>query len=242
MAIPELRGPDDGSGDDEDGMEISNLEVENPASNVVTIADVNDDISVQTFQVLTCDAFSNSNARPLSIIRAQGLIWVRFLDVSAGRRGFGALGAVWKRMRIAYRFDGEFDEALLYTTDIWLRDEDANPDTIMGDSEALGEGSGHSEETTTRPLSPPPREVVSASIAAPEVGTQLLTRPLSPPPRELVSAGSAAPGWGIQPELNWEASAASTSNNATSPSEETSTARPPPRVEARSPPTEPKSM
>jgi hypothetical protein len=70
MAIPEFGGPDDGSGDDKGGMEISNLEVENPASNVVTITDINDDISAQTFQVLTHDAFSNSNARPLSIIRA----------------------------------------------------------------------------------------------------------------------------------------------------------------------------
>jgi hypothetical protein len=145
-------------------------------------------------------------------------------------------------MRIAFRFDGEFDEALLYTTDVWLRDEDANHDTIMGDSEALGEGSGYREETTTRPLSPPPWNFVSAGIAAPEVGTQLLTRPLSSPPRELVSAGSAAPGWGTQSELDWEASTASTSNNAAPTSEETSTARPPPRVEARSPPTEPRSM
>jgi hypothetical protein len=85
MAIPEFGGPDDGSGDDEGGMEISNLEVENPVSNVVTIADVNDDISAQTFQALTRNAFSNSNARPLSIICAQGLIWVRFPDVSTGR-------------------------------------------------------------------------------------------------------------------------------------------------------------
>jgi hypothetical protein len=223
-------------------MEISNLEVENPASNVVTIANVNDDISAQTFQVLTCDAFSSSNVRPLSIIRVQGLIWVRFVDVSAGRRGFGALGAVWKRMRIAFWFDGEFDEALLYTTDVWLRDEDANNDITMGNSEALGEGSGHMEETSARPLSPPPRESVSAGIAAPELGTQLLPQPLSPPHRELVSAGSAAPGWGTQPELDWEASTASTSNNAVPPSEETSMARPPPCVEARSPPTEPKSM
>jgi hypothetical protein len=64
LAIPEFGGPDDGSGDDEDGMEISNLKVENPVSNVVTIADVNDDISAQTFQVLTRDTFSNSNVRP----------------------------------------------------------------------------------------------------------------------------------------------------------------------------------
>jgi hypothetical protein len=153
-------------------MEISNLEVENPASNAVTIADVNNDISAQTFQVLTCDAFSNSNARPLSIIRAQGLIWVQFVDVSAGRRGFGVLGAVWKKMRIAFRFDGEFDEALLYTTDVWLRDEDNGNDVLMGNPEALGNESGSVEGAVIRPLSPPPGESVSASDAAPERGAQ----------------------------------------------------------------------
>jgi hypothetical protein len=184
LAIPVFGGPDDGSGDDEDGMEISNLEVENPASNVVTIADVNNDISAQTFQVLMRNTFSNSNARPLSIIRVQGLIWVRFVDVSASRRGFGALGAVWKKMRIVFRFDGEFDEALLYTTDVWLRDKDNGNDVLMGNPEALGNESGSVEGAIIRPLSPPPRESVSTSAAAPERGAQPSPRPLSSPPRE----------------------------------------------------------
>jgi hypothetical protein len=64
--------------------------------------------------------FSISNARPLSILRAQGLIWVQFEDVTAGRRGYGALGAVWKKMQIDFRPNDEFDEAVLYTTDVWL--------------------------------------------------------------------------------------------------------------------------
>jgi hypothetical protein len=68
LEVLEFRGPDNGSGDNEDGMEISSLEVENPASNVVTIANVNDDISAQTFQVIMRDAFFNSNARLSSII------------------------------------------------------------------------------------------------------------------------------------------------------------------------------
>jgi hypothetical protein len=155
-------------------MEISNLEVENPASNVVTIADVNNDISVQTFQVLTCNAFFNSNARPLSIIRTQGLIWVWFPDISAGQRGFGALGAVWRRMRIVFRFKGEFDEARLYTTDVWLREEDTGDDITLSAPDEQSGSSGSAIEPTMRPLSPPPRESMSTGSAAPEIEAQTM--------------------------------------------------------------------
>jgi hypothetical protein len=113
-----MGSPDAGSDNDEGGMEILRLKVDYPASNIVTIANVNNDISAQTFQAMTRNTFSGSNARPISIIRAQGLIWVRFVDTSAGRRGFSVLGAVWKGMRIAFRLNVEFDEAFLYTTDI----------------------------------------------------------------------------------------------------------------------------
>jgi hypothetical protein len=117
------------SSEEEEGMEVDEFEEENPATNVVTIADTNHDISAQTFQTLTRDAFSISRARPLSIIRAQGLIWIRFEDVTASRRGFGALGAVWKKMQIDFRPNDEFNEAALYTTDVWLREEDFNENT-----------------------------------------------------------------------------------------------------------------
>jgi hypothetical protein len=73
-------------------------------------------------------------------------------------------------MRIAFRLDGEFEQALLYTTDVWLRDEDAGNDAPMGASQALGNGPGPVGEAMSRPLSPPPWESVSASIAAPERG------------------------------------------------------------------------
>jgi hypothetical protein len=114
---------------EEEGMEVDEFAEENPATNVVTVADTNHDISAQAFQALTRDAFSISRARPLSIIRAQGLIWIRFEDVTAGRRGFGALGAVWKKMQIGFRPNDEFDEAALYTTDVWLCEEDFDEDT-----------------------------------------------------------------------------------------------------------------
>jgi hypothetical protein len=101
-------------------MEVVKFEEENPTTNVVTVTNTNQDISVQTFQALTRDAFSTSHACPLAILRAQGLIWVRFEDATAGRRGFGALGVVWKKMQISFRPNDEFDEAALYTTDVWL--------------------------------------------------------------------------------------------------------------------------
>jgi hypothetical protein len=106
----------------------------------------------------------------------------------------------------------------------------------------LGNESGSVEGAMIRPLSPPPRESVSASAAAPERGAQPLPRPLSPPPQELVSAGNAAPGWGAQPELNWGAGTSSTPNEAVPPSERPVTAGVLPRMNARPPPTEPRSM
>jgi hypothetical protein len=72
------------SSDEEEGMEVDKFEEENPTTNVVTVADTSQDISVQTFQALTRDAFSISHTHPLAILRAQGLIWVRFEDVTAG--------------------------------------------------------------------------------------------------------------------------------------------------------------
>jgi hypothetical protein len=58
------------SSDEENGMEVDRVEPDNPASNVVTISDVNEGISAQTFRMMTADAFSNSNAHPLMILRA----------------------------------------------------------------------------------------------------------------------------------------------------------------------------
>jgi hypothetical protein len=64
----EIGSLDAGSDNDEEGMEISCLKVDYPALNIVTVANVNNDISAQTFQALTRDTFSGSNTRPLSII------------------------------------------------------------------------------------------------------------------------------------------------------------------------------
>jgi hypothetical protein len=41
---------------------------------------------------------------------------VLFINRSAGRRGFSTLGAVWKKMRIAFQLNGKFDKAASYTT------------------------------------------------------------------------------------------------------------------------------
>jgi hypothetical protein len=117
------------SSDEENGMEVDRVEPDNPASNIVTISDVNEGISAQTFRMMTADAFSNSNTRPLAILRARGLIWVRFADVTTGRRGFGALGAVWRNLHVEFQPNGEFDEAALYTTDVWLREEEQDDDS-----------------------------------------------------------------------------------------------------------------
>jgi hypothetical protein len=56
------------SSEEEEGMEVDEFEEENPATNIVTIADTNRDISAQTFQALTRDTFSISCTHPLAII------------------------------------------------------------------------------------------------------------------------------------------------------------------------------
>jgi hypothetical protein len=135
-----------------------------------------------------------------------------------------------------FRFESEFDEAQLYTTDVWLREEDTGDDVTSGAPEERNGGSGSATELTTRPLSPPPRDSVSTRSAAPDTEVQTIPQPLSPPPRKTVSAWSAAPEWGEQAELNWGANTSSTSagnlaigNQRVTPPERPSTARPTPR-------------
>ncbi|KAJ7323647.1 hypothetical protein DFH08DRAFT_969194 [Mycena albidolilacea] len=97
------------SSDEENGMEVDRVEPENPVSNVVTISDVNEGISAQTFRMMTADVFSHSNVHPLTILRARGLIW--------------------RNLRVVFQPNGEFDEAALYTTDVWLHEEEQDDDT-----------------------------------------------------------------------------------------------------------------
>jgi hypothetical protein len=61
----------DSNEEKEEGMRVSQLEAENLASNIVTIAGVNNDILAQTFQALMQDTFFTSNVHLLSILRAQ---------------------------------------------------------------------------------------------------------------------------------------------------------------------------
>jgi hypothetical protein len=155
------------SSDEENGMEVDRVEPDNPVSNIVTISDVNEGISAQTFRMMTADVFSNSNARPLVILRARGLIWVRFVDVTSGRRGFGALGAVWRNLRVEFQPNGEFDETALYTTDVWLREEQDD------DSPAPPYTPAPPAPAVTRPPAQRPFPVLSAEPAAQSWGGTL---------------------------------------------------------------------
>jgi hypothetical protein len=167
METGKVRAMDEGdvedsySSNEETGMEVDRVEPENPASNVVTIADVDDSISAQTFRMMTADGFSLSNACPLAILRARGLIWIRFADVTAGQRGFGAMGAVWRNLRVVFQPNGEFDEAALYTTDVWLCEEE-----LDDDSPAPPYTPAPTVPIATAPVEQRPPSVLSADSAA----------------------------------------------------------------------------
>ncbi|KAJ7321811.1 hypothetical protein DFH08DRAFT_969698 [Mycena albidolilacea] len=212
LVVEDLEMEDKGllSSDEEEGMEVDKFEEENPATNVVTLADTNQDISVQTFQALTRDAFSISHAHPLAILRAQGLIWVCFEDVTAGRRGFGVLGAVWKKMQIGFRPNGEFDKAALYTTDVWLREEDFDEDTP-----APPYAPAVTTEQEVANVHLPTQPAVSASQAASATATEREVVNPTPSIQPAVSASQAAPEWGGLLELDWDAVSGS---QATAPS------------------------
>ncbi|KAJ6469216.1 hypothetical protein C8R47DRAFT_1223075 [Mycena vitilis] len=104
--------------EDEYGMDIDEV-ASHPPSNVVVVGGLDDSTSALMFRNLSSSALFRSSARPLSIIRAQGRMWLRFADVTEGRRAFGALGSVAYGLEVAHRSDAEFREAYGYTRDIW---------------------------------------------------------------------------------------------------------------------------
>ncbi|KAJ6499666.1 hypothetical protein C8R47DRAFT_1211980 [Mycena vitilis] len=118
---------DDEADEDEYGMDIDEVGT-HPPSNVVVVGGVDESTSAIMFQGLSASALYRSSARPLSIMRAQGRMWLRFVDTSQGRRAFGALGSVAYGLEVEHRSDAEFRELYEYTRDIWnleMEDEEA---------------------------------------------------------------------------------------------------------------------
>jgi hypothetical protein len=103
-------------------------------------------------------------------------------------------------MQIGFRPNDEFDEAVLYTTDVWLREEDFDKDTP-----APPYAPTVTTEQEVANVHPSIQPTVSTSQAASATVTEWEV--VNPPPsiQPAVSASQAAPEWGGLLELDWDA-------------------------------------
>jgi hypothetical protein len=70
-------------------------------------------------------------------------------------------------MRIAFRLDIEFNKAILYTMDIWLREEEGGVDDVATTAQhPRGEDIQPSAAPTSSLQIPPPQDLVSTWDAA----------------------------------------------------------------------------
>ncbi|KAJ7135530.1 hypothetical protein C8R46DRAFT_1234936 [Mycena filopes] len=90
------------------------------ASNVVVIEGVDSETSAQMFWRLSIDVLNRVRVAPLSILRAQGMMWVHVESTTAGRRALGALGVLSHGLTLSFRPEVEFMEAARYSVDIWI--------------------------------------------------------------------------------------------------------------------------
>ncbi|KAJ7129953.1 hypothetical protein C8R46DRAFT_1236341 [Mycena filopes] len=133
------------------------------ASNVVVIEGVDSETSAQMFWRLSIDVLNRVRVAPLSILRAQGMMWVHVESTTAGRRALGALGVLSHGLTLSFRPEVEFMEAARYSVDIWVPDAavpDAPPET---DEEMPDAGRGRSRSRSTRPGSRTPSRSISRS-------------------------------------------------------------------------------
>ncbi|KAJ7263212.1 hypothetical protein B0H12DRAFT_296156 [Mycena haematopus] len=108
--------------DDEDILEVDAEPARQPPSNVITLEGLDASLSTVMFRELAADHFYRGRATPRAMLRGQGLMWLRFEDVTLGRRAFGALSNVAPGVTVAFRTDAEFDDAANYTQDLWNMD------------------------------------------------------------------------------------------------------------------------
>ncbi|KAF7351694.1 hypothetical protein MSAN_01602400 [Mycena sanguinolenta] len=90
-------------------------------SNVITIDGLDGSISAIMFRALASNVLFAIRVEPLSILRAQGLMWMRFEDAAAGQAALGAMGTVAQGLVVSYRPDEEYSDATTYSRDVWNR-------------------------------------------------------------------------------------------------------------------------
>ncbi|KAJ7854913.1 hypothetical protein B0H13DRAFT_1903366 [Mycena leptocephala] len=179
--------PDESSEDDDDweGMAVDEPDDAEVPSNVVVLDGLDHEVSAIMFEAFSRDRLAR-DTRPLSIINAQGRMWMRFADVSAGQRAFGALSGLYPGSVRSFISNSAFEDAAQYTRDLWSPEllEDA---PLLANVELPG-----IEPETTEPQAPaeesPPNELPapadSAAIAVtPSREVEIASIPDSTPER-----------------------------------------------------------
>ncbi|KAJ6500223.1 hypothetical protein C8R47DRAFT_1068442 [Mycena vitilis] len=168
--------------EDEQGMEVDEPDPVEEPSSVVVVDGLDESINAVEFVRLARDAFYSGRATPLMVIRAQGRMWLRFETITHGRGAFGALGRVAEGIEVRFRPETEFEERVLYTTDVWYPETDVDPpvrDVPMEDASemekvATGDGSSAVEAVSPPPaaLPPAPTPTPPSAISAPAAQSQ----------------------------------------------------------------------
>ncbi|KAK7007175.1 hypothetical protein R3P38DRAFT_3212842 [Favolaschia claudopus] len=101
------------------GMEVPEQRPEKKATNVLVISGFSEDIRAATFESMTRDAFYHARSKPLSIVNAEGRMWVRLATTTEAQKAFGTVYAVASNLRLEYGSHEHFAMVLSRATDVW---------------------------------------------------------------------------------------------------------------------------
>ncbi|KAJ6491144.1 hypothetical protein C8R45DRAFT_1096660 [Mycena sanguinolenta] len=90
-----------------------------PLSNVIIISGLDSSIDAVMFRALANDTLYLIRTEPISILRVQELMWLRFEDVTAGQAAFGAMSSIAQDLTTSYRLDAKYSDATVYSCDVW---------------------------------------------------------------------------------------------------------------------------
>ncbi|KAJ7898770.1 hypothetical protein B0H13DRAFT_803740 [Mycena leptocephala] len=170
--------PDDSEEDSDEleGMTVDDPEDEEIPTKVVVLDGLDRNVSAVMFYSLSRDHLAGG-ITPSCIINAQGRMWIRFSDVSMGRRAFGALSGFSPGSVRTFASDNAFGDAAQYTQDIWSAE-------LLAD-----QAEPRDEEMPERPRHPPEdaqelHAAESSPASAPSQPEQGNLRALPTPPLE----------------------------------------------------------
>ncbi|KAJ6611810.1 hypothetical protein B0H10DRAFT_2223729 [Mycena sp. CBHHK59/15] len=174
----ELQPPSDGEDDEEAGMDVDEPTAAETPSNVLTPRGLADDLTSIMFMTLAEDRFLAHRVNPVAVMRAQGMIWVRFTSAQEGERARGILATLDYGIEISYMPDSEFDDAAQYTTDVWTESmiqeevDNAPPPSANPSSQTIT-----SSSTAATTVDPPAS--LSVALSTPNVSAPPATPAIS---------------------------------------------------------------